>query len=48
MLGKVSSVKNAGESTLFQSIEVDPAVDLQGLEKVLIIIAEKPLLEQEK
>ena len=48
MLGRVSSVKNAGESTLFQAIEVEPEVDLQGLEKVLIVLSEKPLLEQER
>ncbi len=48
VLGRVSSVKNAGESTLFQAIEVEPAVDLHGLEKVLIVITDKPLLEQER
>ncbi len=48
VLGRVSSVKNAGESTLFQTIEVEPAVDLHGLEKVLIVITDKPLLEQER
>ncbi len=48
LLGKVSCVKNGGESSLFQTIEVEPAVDLKGLERVLILLSEKPLLEQEK
>ncbi len=48
LLGRVSSVKNLGESTLFQTIEVEPAVDLKGLEKVLILLTERPLLEQER
>lgn len=48
VLGRVVSVKNAGEASLFQAIAVEPEVDLQGLEQVIIILDEKPLLEQDR
>lgn len=48
ILGRVSAVKNSGDPSLFQSIEVEPAVDLKGLEEVILVLGNKPLLDGEK
>ncbi len=48
LAGRVASVKDSEENSLFQAIVVTPVVNFRNLEKVIIMVTEKPLLEQEK
>jgi rod shape-determining protein MreC len=47
ILGRVSQIRqNPGKGGMFQSIEVEPAVDFDRLEEVLIILKENPFIAE--
>ncbi len=48
LVGRVASVKDSEDNSLFQAITVKPAVNFRSLEKVIIMVTEKPLIEQSK